>query len=647
MSWKRAAFLLTAGLGLGITPALSQEVLLNGVSLGGPIVAGQVAIPDNGLLKIENGASITNNGVTVIDAVDGSTINIDNLGTINSTAGDGVNVLGSTLVQSNSGTVTASSSGIAAHYITNLVNSGTILGTNFNGVYLQPGVGVITSMTNTGTVASTFGWGINAPTITNLVNAGVVSGSSRGISADLITNLVNSGTITGTNGEAINTASLVSLTNTGRITGQNGNAVSATTITSFTNAGTVIGSSGTAIREFGAADTVLTLLPGSNIQGLVDLGGGVNTVVVGNGLSTATTFAAAPDIINSSGQPFALAGTTLHVVDPTGFSMTGSQLADTTGAISDVLAGQFGGGSSGSVQVAMGDGTGFLVTPVSDNGLTARAWAEVFGGWKDRAGDGADVGSTNIFGGIVGGIEMARADAGRIGVFVGGSAGEVEVDNNAQDIDTETVFGGLYASHDNGVIRLDAAVTVGLADYDSDRFVANNTAGGGIQVARAEYDGVFVSPELTVSTSMTMGPATLRPSLRVRYAGLWLDSYSESGSSSNLSVDDREVHILEARAQVSLPMTVASGENGTLTTEIRTGIDVRTKIGSDRVDAILVGQQLSFDSGGDDEVLTAFISAAFAMAFADALTVSGALEGGYGTDETAHAIARLRATVDF
>lgn len=48
-----------------------------------------------------------------------------------------------------------------------------------------------------------------------------------------------------------------------------------------------------------------------------------------------------------------------------------------------------------------------------------------------------------------------------------------------------------------------------------------------------------------------------------------------------------------------------------------------------------------------DDVATAFAAAAFAMAFTNNVTLTGSIEGGYGTDDTVHAAARLGTRVDF
>ncbi len=41
---------------------------------------------------------------------------------------------------------------------------------------------------------------------------------------------------------------------------------------------------------------------------------------------------------------------------------------------------------------------------------------------------------------------------------------------------------------------------------------------------------VFVSPEITVATDLSLGTQSARASLRLRYAGMFLEDYAESGS---------------------------------------------------------------------------------------------------------------------
>lgn len=664
--------------GLAWTPAAgAQEVLLDGFPIAGsPNVVNQVTMPDGTVLTVDAGASIivpADNAV--IDLVNGTTVTINNDGTILAVGVgfDGIDVSGSTLLLTNTGTISGQDSGIDAATITSLINSGTITGTDDEGVDAS----TITSLINSGTISSAGDFGVNAGTITSLNNSGTISSTANhGVNAVTITSLANSGTISSTTDHGVNAGTLSSLINSGTIEGSAGGAgvdmnfgtvVNSGLIqggigidvdrgaagnASITNTGTIrslAGPAGTALEFQGVGADTLNVAANFIIEGAINWDGIDDTVNYGLGRSSVLTYSNLPASINTSGQPFAVSGTTVAVLDPTGFALADDILADTTGAISDVLADKFGDDATGAVALALGNGAHARVTPAAGGGTASRSWAEVFGGWRDRDADGARLRSDHLFGGVMAGVDTLTGDETRVGLFVGGAYGDVDVTSNAQDIETASIFGGLYASREAGRARIDAAVTVGLTNYDNFRSIANNQVAGGVEAARSDHDGVFISPEITVSTAASAfdGAMTLEPSLRLRYAGLFLEAYAETGSSSNLSVDSRDVHILDARAQVAVPMSLRSDEHGTLSTELRAGVDARTSLGSDRVDAVVIGQNLSFDPGGDDTVLGGFAAAAFAMAFTNSVSVTGAIEGGYGTDDTARATARFGAKVDF
>jgi hypothetical protein len=261
--------------------------------------------------------SLLNGGITNLGAiagqgglfVDSDTSSINNSGTITGGGSSGVEIDGSLETFSNTGLVSGAEGLVVQDDLTSLTNGGTLTGTVFEGVLVG---GTIASLTNTGLI---FGEddAIEAHDITNLTNFGLISGDDDGIDVDgggpdnnetsVISHLVNHGTIQG-NDDGIDVGTLTSLVNTGTIAGGttdglNNAGIAAAAITSIVNSGTISAGSpndlGYAIEERGPLaaaneNTSLTLNAGSILIGYVDLGGGTNTLNIGQGRSLNSTF---------------------------------------------------------------------------------------------------------------------------------------------------------------------------------------------------------------------------------------------------------------------------------------------------------------------------------------------------------------------
>ena len=614
-----ATSVLAAGL-FWASAAGAQQVLLNGVPVAGsPNVVNQVAVPDNQTLAVDPGASIVTAADAVIDAVNGTTITVINGGAITSTANNGINAFGSTLFLTNSGTITVNLRGVLATTITNLTNSGTITGSS-RGVQATT---TITNLTNSGTITGNSNDGVLASTITNLTNSGTITGGDEGVEANTITNLTNSGTIRGGN-----------------------KGVEASTITKLTNSGTIIGTVREAILEFGVGNTLLTLLPGSNIQGLVDLGGGVNTLNVGNGLNTVTTFTAALPTIITNGAPFATQGTTVAVVDPTFLSLADNLVSDLASSIFSSVTSRLneaGNGVLGLGAQAL-DGTGLNVTPVAATPGDARGfWLKGFGGVRKIDGSGPSVDAEHLFGGFVFGVDGESVPGLRLGLFAGLSAGHVDTEFAAQEIAIDSYFAGVYGRHEADGWWLDFAVTGGVSEHDTQRLVANNLVPGGIERADGDYDGYFISPEVTVGTRGDFLGHTVKPSFRARYVGAWFEDYTETGTAAPLSVDDRDVHVAEGRLQLGFMLTEGPAHGF----ELRIGVDGRVFLGDENVDATLFAQSLSFDPGGHDESLSGFIGGHFYDQVTESVQIFAGAEFGTGTEVDFRADAQAGVRISF
>ncbi len=648
-------------------------------------------------LIVEQGGTVRDAADAVFNGDPGTTVTVINRGTIVSTGEDAYDGGNSSLHLTNSGLIWGQERGVTVENLFSFVNSGTVwaddtgVRADFVRSFVNTGMisgeergvfaGFLISLVNTGTISGTNVAISTEGSVESIVNTGkILSGGDAIYAEGPVFSFFNSGTIRGgTNtsdaGIAISGGALINA-GSGLIEGRTSIVFfrAGSDDASVTNAGRIrsrSGPSGTAIDFLDTGLDGLKVLGRSTIEGYILWDGLGDTFAAGPGRSSALTFTdrdssagAEPTVftIDTNGLPFAVlrtaagvagtATTKIVVIDPSSFGVSDTILADITGGISGVLTSQGNAArdvNGGGVAVASASGTSMTIAPAGGLGPVLRAWAEVFGGWRGEESGGNQLASDHVFGGAVAGIETDTAmDGMRVGFFVGGSGSKVDVEFGSQDTEIGSVFGGFYAAHQAGDVAIDAALTVGLSNYDQQRFMNDNTVAGGVDTARADYYGFFVSPEVTVSSSLAVTDwMAVKPSLTLRYAGLFLDSYTEKGSSANLTVQDRDVHVISARAQVAVPVHMNTDAYGTLITEIRVGADGRATVSEDNVRATLLGQNLNFTAGGDDEALTGFAGAAFAYAMTTGTRLYGNIEAGYGTDEATHVTGRAGVKMPF
>ena len=306
---------------------------------------------NNNTYNIQVGATVTGDGFGMVFGT-GATVNND--GTI--TGGIGISGSDATINNTSTGVITGDTSGVQATTATvrnaGLISAMGVSASGGNGFGISADTADV-SNTSTGHITGTF-TGIGTSTLAAVNNAGAISGGRLGITSDAA-RVINSGAIAA--GAAAIFASTANVTSTGAGTISGGTfGIVANTVASIANAGIILGNigiqasgaatitnssaiistagaSGTAIKLSSAADT-LTLLTGSRIVGLLDMGFGndtVNTLTVapGSKLSLPTTAAAPPTLINFSGvtntsftggrftDPAVQAGNQLATLDPT------------------------------------------------------------------------------------------------------------------------------------------------------------------------------------------------------------------------------------------------------------------------------------------------------------------------------------------
>jgi hypothetical protein len=500
--------------------------------------------------------------------------------------------------------------------------------------------------TNSGSVASFFqAFTTNGNATAN--NSGNVTGFAQAFSTNGDAWVRNSGTIGGFV-QAFTDVGNAGVWNVGTINDRVSAFVTDGTA-KIINAGTINNFPGTAVELSGTGINELRLLAGSRIIGGIELNGTNDTVNFRSGNHNLTfNTLAGKNVIGAI--PFAVSGNWAAAVDPTSFSASNAVLNDFTRSVSQLIAVVDGaaippaaaGGALNYAPPASSSASSWAVDVFANMpGRDAYAadlavfkapkvvyaegfaiWAKAFAGERIQEAEGVLLRNTNRYFGAALGAEKRVQPNLWLGAFIGGGTTNTHVDIALDRADSDLGFAGIYGRTAWGATFLLAGVQGGITSNSSTRVVNNNLLPNGTEIAKASYDGWYVSPEVTVGHHFALGQVlnayhTITPSLQIRYLYASFDGFTETGTTAPLSANTRTAENLEERAELKFTRTAALSPQTLFMLNLTGGGLGIQRVGGDAFGAVLLGQPIPFAIAGKDTIWGGFVGGGFEVRHAN------------------------------
>jgi hypothetical protein len=530
--------------------------------------------------------NLTNNGSII--AVDGSTYAVwaDGGGTANvinngSILSESYAITGTNIVLSNNGLITGNQTLVGTNL--NITNNGTVDGT-YGAIYAAS-----LTLTNFGSFT-----GSSSTSLQNTVQTDDGTIINHGLISAIATNAGGGNSATGIYTGAFVHTNNATIVNTGTILARadianNAYGIYAFTPTEIVNSGTISALRGDNNTLGGAiffqtGGGKLTLLPGSKIIGTVTFNGFVTNLNLRGGNHNLTVDSLAGATVSST-SPYVVSGNQVATVDTSSFAANNNVLSSLSRSLSVLTAGPNAG----------------MPTVLTSGG--SAIWLSGFGGHSTSDNDDSLNYNTNYYGSAVG-IHHPVSEDLQVGGFIGAARSNSETALNINDTNRDIGFIGGYARKSYGKFFAKAALETGFSNNDSTRRLNNNIVPGGTESAQADYNSYFVSPEIGVGYMHTLsegadGAFYLSPSVQVKYLYNRDSSYTEVGSTANVSMDSHSAQSLEERAELKL-YHLTRIKDTDIKSNISGGVIGTQQIGSQQMNGQLLGQPISFTAPGED-----------------------------------------------
>tara|TARA_R110002074_G_scaffold379533_1_gene557823 strand:- start:26 stop:2896 length:2871 start_codon:yes stop_codon:yes gene_type:complete len=160
-------------------------------------------------------------------------------------------------------------------------------------------------------------------------------------------------------------------------------------------------------------------------------------------------------------------------------------------------------------------------------------WGQIFGNWGETDGDGNAGNLDRRMTGFLAGIDKPFGEKSRVGIAVGYSRSDFDVDDRRSSGDSDDLHVATYAATRFGVVDLRGVAAYGWQQVDTERMVI---VGGLTDRPTADYDARTVQASLEASVDFGRG-IVWTPFAGLSIVNVDTDGFTEQGGPAALTVD--------------------------------------------------------------------------------------------------------------